>query len=241
MNSPVIFEFGKIVEEKTGMFANKKAGMDHIYVPTRVFAWLDTQTRRNDGDAPGWLKPAQLNGQQAIQVTSYAGVIRAPCGFQIDVLPKIGRDTSPEKARAFLIKMLKCLVGFRHIKTANADLAVERMPLLEVFIQQFLVAVISLVKCGLRSDYVTRQDNVFALRGRLLMTQQISQNLVRRERFFTEHDEFSQDRAENRLISARKSDTLRSPNQPTLFSYPTTPIGLRLVASFSVSLNALWN
>jgi 5-methylcytosine-specific restriction enzyme subunit McrC len=53
---------------------------------------------------------------------------------------------------------------------------------------------------GLRSDYATRQDNLFNLRGRLLVARHITQNLVRRDRFFTEHDEFSQDRAENRLI-----------------------------------------
>ena len=96
--------------------------------------------------------------------------------------------------------MLKCLPTFRHIKTENADLIVERMPLLEVFIQQFLSAVSSLVKRGLRSDYLTRSENLFALRGRLVTARQITENLLRRDRFFTEHDEFSHDRPENRLI-----------------------------------------
>ena len=192
MNSLTIFEFDKLVEAKAGAVG--------LTVPRRVFTWLDMQSLRSDDGAPGWLKPTQLSGQRAIQVSSYVGVIRAPCGFQIEVLPKTGRNTSPDEARALLIEMLKCLAGFRHIKTANADLIAERMPLLEVFIHQFLLAVGLLVKRGLRSDYVTRQDNLFALRGRLLVAGQISQNLVRRDRFFTEHDEFSQDRAENRLI-----------------------------------------
>jgi 5-methylcytosine-specific restriction enzyme subunit McrC len=192
MNSLAIFEFDKVVEEKPGVVG--------FAVPSRVFAWLEKQALRSNLDAAGWLKPTQLNGQRAIQVTSYVGVIRAPCGFQIEVLPKIGKSTSKEKARAHLIKMLKCLADFRHIETANAKLDFERMPLLEVFIQQFLRAVGSLIKRGLRSDYATRQDNLFTLRGRLLVARHITQNLVRRDRFFTEHDEFSQDRAENRLI-----------------------------------------
>lgn len=192
MNALTIFEFDKVVEAKAGAVG--------LAVPRRVFAWLETQCLRSDGDALGWLRLAQMSGQRAIQVTSYVGVIRAPCGFQIEVLPKTGRHTTPDEARALLIEMLKCLAGFRHIKTANADLVAERTPLLEVFIQQFLLSVVALVKRGLRSDYVARQDNLFALRGRLLVARQISQNLVRRDRFFTEHDEFSQDRAENRLI-----------------------------------------
>jgi 5-methylcytosine-specific restriction enzyme subunit McrC len=192
MNSLTIFEFDKIVEAKDGV-------VDRA-VPRRVFAWLESQCLRSDGDASSWLKLTQLQGQRAVQVTSYVGVVRAPCGFQVEVLPKTGRHTSPYKARRLLIEMLKCLAGFRHIKTADADLSAVRMPLLEVFIQQFLGAVGSLVKRGLRSDYVGRQDNLFALRGRLLVAHQISQNLVRRDRFFTEHDEFSQNRPENRLI-----------------------------------------
>jgi len=200
MNSTTIFEFDKVVEAKAGAVG--------LTVPRRVFAWLETQCLRTDGDARGWLKLTQLNGQWAIQVTSYVGVIRAPCGFQIEVLPKTGRHTSHDDARALLIEMLKCLAGFRHIKTADADLVAERMPLLEVFIQQFLLAVSSLVKRGLRSDYVARQDNLFALRGRLLVARQITQNLVRPDRFFAEHDEFSQDRAENRLIHTALREVL---------------------------------
>jgi 5-methylcytosine-specific restriction enzyme subunit McrC len=192
MNSLSILEFDRVVEAKAGNSGN--------VVPSRVFTWLQAQCLGSDSGATGWLKMTQLNGQLAIQVTSYVGVIRAPCGFQIEVLPKIGKHTSTDEARGMLIEMLKCLIGFRHIQTANANLIAERMPILEVFMQQFLFAIVSLVKRGLRKDYVARQENLFALRGRLLVARQISQNLVRRDRFFTEHDEFSQDRAENRLI-----------------------------------------
>jgi 5-methylcytosine-specific restriction enzyme subunit McrC len=190
MKPLTIFEFDTLVEAKAGVVGPA--------VPQRVLAWLDTLALRDD--ASGWLKPTQRNGARAVQVTCYVGVIRAPCGFQIEVLPKTGRNTSRDEARALLLRMLKCMAGFRHIRTSDADLDTQRMPLLEVFIQQFLLAVGALVKRGLRSDYVARQDNLFALRGRLVMAKQISQNLTRRDRFFTEHDEFSQNRAENRLI-----------------------------------------
>lgn len=192
MNVLTIFEFEKILDETHGSTGN--------VVPQRVFSWLESLCLRTDEKTLAWLKLTQLHGQRAIQISNYAGVIRAPCGFQIEVLPKIGRNTTPAKARGLLIKMLSCLVGFRHIKTANADLAAVRMPLMEVFIQQFLDAVGSLVKRGLRSDYVVRQDNLFTVRGKLLVSRHISQNLVRRDRFFTEHDEFTSNRAENRLI-----------------------------------------
>jgi 5-methylcytosine-specific restriction enzyme subunit McrC len=191
MNSLSIFEFDKIVEQTS------EAGC--FKVPKRVFSWLECQCLGTNNTS-GWLKLSQHRGQRAIQVTSYVGVLRAPCGFQIEVLPKIGKHTSLQEARSLLLQMLKCLVGFRHIRTANADLTTDRMPLLEIFIQQFLEAVGLLVKRGVRSDYLSQQDNLFALRGKLIVSHQISNNLIRRDRFFTEHDEFSQNRAENRLI-----------------------------------------
>lgn len=192
MNVLTVFEFEKIIDETHGSAGN--------VVPRRVFSWLESKCLRTDEKTLAWLKLTQLHGRRAIQISNYVGVIRAPCGFQIEVLPKIGRNTTPAEARDLLIKMLSCLVGFRHIKTANAGLATVRIPLMEVFIQQFLGAVGTLVKRGLRSDYVARQDNLFALRGKLLVSKHISQNLVRRDRFFTEHDEFTSNRAENRLI-----------------------------------------
>ena len=55
------------------------------------------------------------------------------------------------------------------------------MPLLEIFISEFLRTVEHIVKRGLRSDYRQRQDNLFALRGKLLMSPHLRQNLLRRE------------------------------------------------------------
>lgn len=192
MNSLTIFEFEKVVEDNNG--AN-----DHA-VPARVFAWLESQCRRTDDNAPIWLRHAKLHGQRAVQFANYVGVLRAPCGFQIEILPKVGKDMDVNLARQLLIDMLRCLNGFRHIKTTSAKLASARMPLFEVFIKEFLLAVEHVVKRGVRSDYVARQDNLFALRGKLLIAQQISQNLHQADRFFTEHDEFSPNRPENRLL-----------------------------------------
>jgi 5-methylcytosine-specific restriction enzyme subunit McrC len=79
-------------------------------------------------------------------------------------------------------------------------ISAARMPLLEVFIAEYLRAVEHIVKCGLRSDYASRQDNLFALRGKLLIAPHLRQNLYRADRFFSEHDEFETDRPENRLL-----------------------------------------
>lgn len=188
MTDRTIFEFDRITEDA---------------VPTGVFPWLESLCL-GDGNREGasWLKLTKHGNQRAIQVAGHVGVLRSPSGFQLEVLPKIGKSTDANRARARLIDMLRCLNGFRHIKTDSARLATTPMPLLEVFIGEFLQAVDAVVKRGLRSDYVTRQDNLFALRGKLLVSQNLRNNLFRPDRFYTEHDEFSPNRPENRLLHA---------------------------------------
>jgi 5-methylcytosine-specific restriction enzyme subunit McrC len=197
MSGITIYEFDVVFEDGAA-----RGGAE---VPAPVFAWLEGQCLRASEDATAtWLKLTARGGRKAVQVTSFVGVIRVPNGFQIEVLPKVGKAIGggATEARQLLIQMLRCLNGFRHIQTDSAHLAAARMPLLEVFIREFLLAAEHVVKRGLRSEYVTKQDNLFALRGKLMVTKQVQQNLYRADRFFTEHDEFSQNRPENRLLHA---------------------------------------
>lgn len=172
-------------------------------VPQQVFAWLEAQALHlSDASGASWLRLIQRRGRRAVQVGSFVGVIQAPNGYQIEVLPKVGKAIGggDVEARQLLIEMLRCLGGFRHIQAGSAQLLATRMPLLEVFITEFLRAVEHLVKRGLRSDYRVQQGNLFALRGKLQMAAHLRHNLYRRDRFFAEFDEFSPNRPENRLL-----------------------------------------
>ncbi len=199
MSGITIHEFDVLTEGVSDQSSNK----DTHAVPPQVFRWLEGQClRASENGEVAWLKLTQRRGRRAVQVTSFVGVIRSPSGYQIEVLPKIGKALTGgvTEARQLLIEMLCCLGGFRHVQTENAKLLAKRMPLLEVFIAEFLRTVENVVKRGLRADYVTRQDNLFIARGKLLVGQHLQRNLCRSDRFFTEHDEFSKNRPENRLI-----------------------------------------
>lgn len=209
MNGITLYEFDALTSQAPGI--QDAEGLR--IVPPRVFEWLELQALRavepsEAGSA--WLRLTQRRGRRAVQVTSYVGVIRAPDGFQIEVLPKVGKAIGggDNEAREMLIEMLRCLGGFRHIQTDSAKLKATRMPLLEVFIAEFIQTAEHVVKRGLRSDYNARQDNLFALRGKLQLATHLRQNLCRRDRFFTEHDEFSTNRPENRLLHAALRWTL---------------------------------
>jgi len=145
-----------------------------------------------------------IDNTEVLQVKNYAGVLFTPDGTQIEVLPKIGRNlegiNGKEKSRKSLLNMLNTLGTFRHIQTFSANLTTSKMPLLEVFISQFLDAVNVLVKRRLKSDYVSCESNSHFLRGKLLVAQQLRYNAINKHKFYVEHDEFLLDRPINRLI-----------------------------------------
>ena len=189
-----VFEHTKLLDARDGEAPHA--------VPPDVFAWLESLCLRDDDPAAAWLRMGRSGRRRAVQVLNHVGVLRAPSGFQIEVLPKIGTHLDEGKARDLLIEMLRCLPGFRHVETATAHLLTARMPLLEVFIRQFLEAVQQVVKRGLRSDYVLVQDDLPAMRGKLVFATHLRRNLVRRDRFFTEHSLYDANRPENRLLKA---------------------------------------
>ncbi|EGU47294.1 hypothetical protein VII00023_09476, partial [Vibrio ichthyoenteri ATCC 700023] len=105
-----------------------------------------------------------------------------------------------EEARQLLLIMLKALKGFAHIQTSSANITSQKMPLLEVFISQFLNSVNVLIKRGLRSDYVRQEENLAFLKGKLNVGKQVRHNFINKHKFFCEYDEFMLDRPANRLI-----------------------------------------
>lgn len=66
----------------------------------------------------------------------------------------------------------------------------------------YLQEVRTLVKHGLKSAYVGKEDNLNYYKGKLVVNEQIKQNTVHGERFYVRYDEYLVDRAENRLVKA---------------------------------------
>jgi 5-methylcytosine-specific restriction enzyme subunit McrC len=112
----------------------------------------------------------------------------------------MGKATTEADARELLVRMLACLGEFRHLRLDEAHLQTRRTTLFDVFIAHFLDAVEVLVRQGLRGGYSCIQDDLLALRGKLILSRHLRLNLARRDRFSVEHDQFTHDRVENRLI-----------------------------------------
>ena len=112
-----------------------------------------------------------------LQAQNYVGLIQTKDGTTIEILPKI-KNLENEELKKLLIKMLKTLKNspFKHFNTANLKTA--KMPLLEIFIFMFLDEIDKLIKRGIKSDYISKEENLKFLKGKLKLNQQIKKNFI---------------------------------------------------------------
>ncbi|EOB6677948.1 McrC family protein [Vibrio vulnificus] len=216
-----VFEYGCLSFDK---LARDELGAELI--SKSAFEYLkEVCLSANESETSKCLGLTKRYGHELIQVKNYVGVLFTPTGEHIEVLPKTGRkatdrETAISESRQMLLMMLQHLGSFRYVATNQASIASKRMPLLEIFIEQFLQSVNRLVKRGLKSDYVTQVGNLSFKKGKLQVGNQLRHNLVTKHKFYVEYDEYLINRPANRLIATALSK---------LASYTRSPSNQRLL------------
>ena len=155
--------------------------------------------KNSDENAP-FLRIVSGSGGKFIQARNYVGVLQTKSGLTIEILPKIGDKTDTNKSKVVFIKMLRTLKNFPFKSSNLANLKTQNLPLLEIFVSMFLCELETLVKKGIKSDYVTLEDNLKFLKGKLNINEQIKRNSIHKERFYVEYSEFLSDIKINRII-----------------------------------------
>ena len=158
-------------------------------------------------------------GKNRLKARNYVGLIQTKSGFCLEILPKTFRTAQDKsfdekrcvcgqseqnpcevcKAKNLVFDMLKTSKKLP-ITNRLSTIQKRNTSLLEVFAMMFLNELESLIKKGIKSDYVVREENRAFLKGKLLFTPNLKHNFAHKERFFTASDEFISDIAPNRLI-----------------------------------------
>jgi len=156
---------------------------------------------------------------KGIQFTNYVGVIQAG-NLTIEVLPKTDRNnptaanltteelkkTDAETASSkqnwhdVLLQMLKeCrLLRVNHVDRANLNF--KSNSILDIYLGLFLAEAEKLLHEGLVKKYKKTEGNNLALKGQLLFSKNVSQNLIHQERFYVRYTEFSRNNIFNQLL-----------------------------------------
>ena len=190
---------------------SKKGYKDYKYLPEKDFKelisfieeFVGSEEETDVMDFMRVYKTKDRNLGTVVKVNNYVGLIQLKSGYKIEILPKIDfTDEENNKTKAIFLRMLKSLKDFSGKNFKNADLKISKMNLYEIFINMYLNDVRTLVKNGLKSTYVTKEDNIKFYKGKLQVSQHIKMNLAHKEKFYMSYDEFLVDRAENRLVKS---------------------------------------
>lgn len=174
---------------------------DNLVVSQNTFDAIE-KFYYDNSEVQAYFIPSKKQGKKALIAQNYVGVIQTKDGTTIEILPKIENieEDVESKSKNILLKMLKTLkkspfknFNMAHFKSSN-------MPLFEIFITMFLDELEKLIQRGLKSDYITKEENLAYLKGKLNIKEQINKNYIHKERFFVAYDEYVSDRVENRLI-----------------------------------------
>jgi 5-methylcytosine-specific restriction enzyme subunit McrC len=181
-------------------FLQTKYEADKNYISESTFTQLENFVLQNEETAP-YLKLTTKKGfGKILQAQNYVGLIQTKDGTNIEILPKVTNVQSDEESKSILIKMLRTLKKSPFKNFNKAELKSSKIPLLEIFISMFLEELSRLIRKGIKSDYRVKEENLHFLKGKLKIGEQIKHNAIHKERFYVEYEEFSSDRAENRLI-----------------------------------------
>lgn len=160
-----------------------------------------------NSDAIDFLKCfTKKNVGDIISIRNYVGLIEMKNGFQVQVLPKIdfssGEDVGNQTTKRIFLKMLRSMRDFPCKVFNDANLKADRMNLYELFINMYLQEVRQILKQGLKSGYIEKEDNLHFYKGKLMVNEHIRQNFSHKERFYLRYDEFNPNRPENKLIKS---------------------------------------
>lgn len=141
-----------------------------------------------------------------ITIRNYVGIIEINDNYQLQILPKISfgneEDTENKNTKRVFLNMLCSMKDFSGKVFNNAAIKSGKMNLYEIFVNMYLQEVRELVKYGIQSTYIRQEDNLKYCRGKLSINKQLRHNILHKECFYVEHDEFLQDRPENRLVKS---------------------------------------
>lgn len=195
-----------------GSFITGRQVDGYTTLPPATFEQLEnfilSNTTANNAQSTDALELMSISVKRGIgkiiTAKNYIGILTFDDGTTIEILPKIV-STVPEhsqRVKKLVVDMIRSLtnVSYKSLQTANVD--IEKMPLLDIFIRMFLDEVFRLVKHGLRSSYETIAENRSFFKGKILFSEQLKHNFSHKERTFTEFDEFTPNCPENRLVKS---------------------------------------
>ena len=175
-----------VVKEYDTIVCNESlsSAQGYVYLEEKYFLELEQFIKEyvsasEEADILEFMKIGYKRGVgDTVTFNSYVGIIELPSGFQIEILPKVslGEDDNNAKTKRIFLKMLNCLKDFDGKVFSFASLNADKMNLYEIFIRMYIQEAWTLVKRGIKSDYIGNEDNLSVYKGKLNISKHITLN-----------------------------------------------------------------
>ena len=155
-----------------------------------------------DGNYLEGLKIERKAGKEIIKCSKYTAY------FQIDdvefcILPKIDQDIEDKDTGVKIFyNLLNSTDKFKDFKVANDSSTTlgHSMLFRELIISKFCDMMDEFFKKGVKKFYNVEEDNLPYLKGKIKFSEHIKRNIVSKEKFYVEYDEFTENIPENRIL-----------------------------------------
>ena len=183
-------------------FENEK-----IYCCKKYYEELESLCRTSENSFFNCLKKEDNH----IQCLKYAGYFQLSDGRGVWILPKIileEEDKSiAETGIQIFLNLVETALSINNVKTGNETLTNldKEKVFIVILVKLFCFHMDNLFKKGIKKHYSLAEDNLTYLKGKINFSEHIKKNIVSKEKFYVEFDEFTEDIPENRiLVSACK-------------------------------------
>ncbi|CAI1931225.1 McrC family protein [Serratia fonticola] len=191
-------------------------GPDYAQIPPSLFDWLCRLSAGYRTQHSPIL--AEITDRRTLFLDNYVGILQSPCGTVLEVLPKIHEHGDDIAASRQLLKEMIVMSLDMPVREAGITYLEQfPLPLNDWVASQFLASLNTLMKRGVRSDYLRSEHYEPYLRGQLDVVRQMRQPAGKAHLFHLRYDIFSPDRAENRLIVSALQQVVRYTKNPELW------------------------
>ena len=134
-----------------------------------------------------------------VKFNQHVGIIQVD-SLVIEVLPKTDQTDDKAHWRKLLIGMLRAVKKLTVHTSSSSDLKLKSNSILDLYFEIFVTELELLVHKGLIKQYRRQEENSLALKGKLIFTKHIQQNLVHQEQFYVNHQTYDRQNLFNQIL-----------------------------------------
>ncbi len=142
--------------------------------------------------------------RDGVKFSNYVGVIQIG-GLTLEILPKADKTHHHEKKdydvwQSVLLRMLATCNHVNLHSVSEASLSRRYHSLLDLYFVLYLDELNQLIHQGLIKKYRNTRGNLSALKGRIVFSKNLQQNLIHKERLYTEHQLYDYEHLLNQVL-----------------------------------------